>query len=127
MQIDSFESLLVAAAVQDQPQHILLAFARAEAEPGPLAATPRLTLVPVMCVAKQVGELDTFANLADEAGAMGQVWDMVLVSTLDGQGGQLPDAARTDAALQAMIGAIQAGQMERFLAFDRGGDLLRCA
>jgi len=127
MQIDSFESLLVAAAMQDQPQHILLAFTAAEAEPGPLAGAPRQALVPVMCVAKQVGELDTFANLASEAGAMGKHWDVVLVSTLDGQRGQAPDAARTDAALQAMIGAIQAGQMERFLAFDRGGDLLRYA
>lgn len=125
MNIDSFEDLLVAAAMQDEPQRLLLAFAAAEAEPGPVQGAPRQTLVPVMCVAKQVGELDTFANLAQEAQAMNTHWDVMLVSTLGGRGGLLPDSARTDAALQQMIGAIQAGQMARLLAFDRAGDLLR--
>lgn len=125
MNIDSFEGLLVAAAMQDQPQQLLLTFAAAEAEPGQTSGAPRQTLVPIMCVAKQVGELDTFANLAQEAAAMNANWDVLLVSTLDGRGGLLPDSARTDAALQQMIGAIQAGQMARFLAFDRGGELLR--
>lgn len=127
MNIDSFEGLLVAAAMQDEPQRLLLAFAASEAEPGPTAAAPRQTLVPVMCVAKQVGELDTFANLEAEAGKMGVHWDVVLVSTLSGAGGLLPDSGRTDAALQKMVGYIQAGQMERFAAFDRGGAVLRYA
>jgi hypothetical protein len=127
MNIDSFEGLLVAAAMQDEPQRLLLAFAAAEAEPGPTAAAPRQTLVPVMCVAKQVGELDTFANLEAEAGKMGVHWDVVLVSTLSGVAGLLPDSGRTDAALQKMVGYIQAGQMERFAAFGRGGAVLHYA
>ena len=127
MNIDSFEGLLVAAAMQDEPQRLLLAFAASEAEPGPTAAAPRQTLVPVMCVAKQVGELDTFANLEAEAGKMGVHWDVVLVSTLSGVAGLLPDSGRTDAALQKMVGYIQAGQMERFAAFGRGGAVLHYA
>jgi hypothetical protein len=127
MDLDSFEGLLVAAAMQDQPQRLLLAFAASEAEPGPTAAAPRQTLVPVMCVAKQVGELDTFANLEAEAGKMGVHWDVVLVSTLGGAGGVLPDSGRTDAALEKMIGYIQAGEMARFAAFGRGGAVLRYA
>ena len=129
MNIDSFEGLLVAAALQQEPQQLLLAFAVAENEPGPVSGRDavRQTLVPVMCVAKQVGELDTFANLAEEAGNMGAHWDVVLVSTLGGSAGQLPDSRRTDAALQQMIGLIQAGDMARFVAFDRSGDMLRHA
>lgn len=129
MNIDSFEGLLIAAALQQEPQQILLAFAVAENEPGPVPAreAARQTLVPVMCVAKQVGELDTFANLAEEAGKMGAHWDVLLVSTLAGSAGQLPDGRRTDAALQQMIGLIQAGDMARLVAFDRSGDLLRRA
>ena len=65
MQIANFEQLLIAAAVQPQPQRLLMTFALAEAEPE--ATAGRTTLVPVMCVDKQVGELDTFANLAEEA------------------------------------------------------------
>ena len=127
MNIDSFEGLLVAAAMQDEPQRLLLAFAASEAEPGPTAAAPRQTLVPVMCVAKQVGELDTFANLEAEASKLGMHWDVVLVSTLDGAGGLLPDSRRTDAALEKMVSYIRAGQMDRFAVFGRGGAVLRYA
>jgi hypothetical protein len=125
MNIATFEELLIAAAVQSQPQRLLMTFAVAEQEEG--ASTGRTTLVPVMCVDKQVGELDTFDNLAEEAGRMGQPWDVVLVTTLSGQGGVLPDHKQTDAALNKMLSAIQNGQMDRLLAFDRSGDLLRHA
>lgn len=125
MHIDSFESLLVAAAVQSQPQQLLLTFTAAEAQPGSHGLGAPRTLVPVMCVSKQVGELDTFNNLAEEAGKMGAHWDVVLVTTLSGSGGRLPDAKRTDEAQQAAIAAIRAGQLERFLAFDRDGGILQ--
>ncbi|NRR32486.1 hypothetical protein HSX11_20160 [Oxalobacteraceae bacterium] len=129
MNIDSFEGLLVAAALQREPQHLLMTFAAAEQEPEPVPglerAGPRHTLVPLMCVSKRVGELDTFANLAREAREAGAQWDVVLVTTLAGQSGQPPAQASTDAALKQMVRLIQVGQMERFLAFDQAGDLLR--
>lgn len=125
MLINSFEDLLLAAAMQTVPQRLLIAFAQAEAEPDAApGAPPRTTLVPVMCVDKQVGELDTFAHLVEESQAMGQRWDVMLISTLSGQDGVLPDPQRTEAALNMMLGQIQQGQMERMLAFDRSGDLL---
>ena len=123
MNIATFEELLIAAAVQPQPQRLLMTFAVAEPEEN--AAEGRTTLVPVMCVDKQVGELDTFDNLVEEAGRMGKPWDVVLMTTLSGQGGVLPDHRQTDAALDKMLTAIQNGRMERLLAFDRGGELLR--
>jgi hypothetical protein len=123
MQIATFEELLIAAAVQPQPQRLLMTFALAEAEPQ--ASAGRTTLVPVMCVDKQVGELDTFANLAEEAENMGQEWDVLLVTSLSGQNGVLPDHQQTDDALREMVQIIRQGQMERMLAFDRSGDLLR--
>lgn len=126
MHINSFEDLILAAAMQAQPQRLLIAFAIAEAEPDPAPGKAgRTTLVPVMCVDKQVGELDTYANLVAEAQTMGQPWDVMLISTLSGQNGVLPDPQRTDAAFNQMLGHIQQGQMERMLAFDRSGDLLR--
>lgn len=130
MQIATFEELLVAAAVQPQPQRLLMTFAVAEPEPEPdhpASAPRRTTLVPVMCVDKQVGELDTFANLAEESERMGQEWDVLLVTSLSGQNGRLPDTRQTDDALRQMVELVRAGQMERLLAFDRSGDLLRHA
>lgn len=128
MNIATFEELLIAAAVQPQPQRLLLTFAVAEPEPGSAPGTsPRTTLVPVMCVDKQVGELDTFDHLAEEAQHMGQPWDVLLITTLSGKDGRLPDAQQTDLALNKMLGAIQQGQMDRLLAFDRRGDLMSYA
>lgn len=123
MQIANFEQLLIAAAVQPQPQRLLMTFALAEAEPE--ATAGRTTLVPVMCVDKQVGELDTFANLAEEAEKMGQEWDVLLVTSLSGQNGVLPNPQQTDDALREMVQIVRQGQMDRLLAFDRSGDLLR--
>jgi len=123
MQIATFEELVLAAAMQQQPQRLLLTFALAEAEPE--ATGGRTTLVPVMCVDKQVGELDTFANLAEEAQKMGQEWDVLLVTSLSGQNGVLPDHKQTDDALREMVQIVRQGRMERLLAFDRSGDLLR--
>lgn len=128
MNIATFEELLLAAAVQRQPQRLLMTFAVAEPESDAAPGAPaRTTLVPVMCVDKQVGELDTFDHLAEEARRTGQAWDVLLVTSLSGQGGRLPDAAQTDAALNLMVQSIQNGKMDRLLAFDRGGDLLRHA
>ncbi|MRX10130.1 hypothetical protein GJ697_20030 [Pseudoduganella sp. FT25W] len=130
MNIATFEELLIAAALQPRQQRLLLTFAVAEPEPRSEAAQglrPRTTLVPVMCVDKQVAELDTFENLADEAQRMGKEWDVLLVTTLSGTASQLPDNEQTDAALRKMIKAIRYGQMERLLAFDRSGDLLQYA
>lgn len=128
MNIATFEELLIAAAMQPQQQRLLLTFAVAEPEPGAAPGTrPRSTLVPVMCVDKQVAELDTFDNLAAEAKRLGKEWDVLLVTTLSGTASQLPDHEQTDAALRKMIKAIRYGQMERLLAFDRSGDLLQYA
>lgn len=128
MNIATFEELLIAAAVQPEQQRLLLTFAIAEPEPDSAPGVrPRTTLVPVMCVDKQVAELDTFSNLAEEARQMGQDWDVLLVTTLSGTSSQLPDNEQTDAALRKMIKAIRHGQMERLLAFDRSGDLLQYA
>lgn len=127
MNIASFTDLLSAAALQAEPQRLLFTFASAEYAAPDLAnaAAPRKgTLMPVMCVDKQVGELDTFANLAEEARQVGAQWDVMLACSVSGHAGQLPDARQTEAALKDMIRAIQNGQMQRFLAFDANGDLL---
>lgn len=128
MNITSFEDLLVAAALQPEQQRLLLTFTAAEAEPGSAPGAPaRTTLVPIMCVDKQIGQLDTFNNLVQEAAQMGQHWDILLVTTLSGTATQLPDEQKTEAALNKMVNAIRDGDLGRFLAFDRSGDLLQYA
>ncbi len=130
MNIANFSDLLVAAATQSQPQRLLFVFTKAEAEPAseaPQGVPRRKTLVPVVCVDKQVGELDTFANLVDESKHMKVEWDVVLVTSLSGAGGVLPDERAVEGAFKTAIQAVQDGQLGRFLAFDAQGLLMSYA
>lgn len=125
MDISSYDDLLSAARAQQQPQRLLFAFAQAEsagqqAQPGREGGT----LTPVMCVDKLPDELGSFEQLAQESRQMQVHWDVVFVASLSGHDGQAPRPEEAEAPLKQMISAIQSGQIDRFLAFNREGELL---
>jgi hypothetical protein len=131
MTISSYDDLLAAARTQAQPQRMLFAFARAELPAdAPQAERERYaeqrggTLTPVMCVDKSLSELGSFADLVAESRHMGAHWDIVFVSSLSGRDGKAPTAAEAEAPLNMMVTYIHTGQVERFLAFNRDGELL---
>ncbi|KQV90330.1 hypothetical protein ASD15_23765 [Massilia sp. Root351] len=125
MKIASFEDLLAAAAAQDQPQRLLFAFSMAESAPGHRGADAPQTLIPVMCADKAPEDVASFGQLAGEAAEIGAQWDMVMVSALSGAAGAQPPAGTVEQALRRMLRAIQDGQLDWMLAFDRQGRLLR--
>ena len=125
MKIASFEDLLTAAAAQEQPQRLLFAFSMAESAPGHRGADAPQTLIPVMCADKPSEEVASFGQLASEAAEIGAQWDMVMVSALAGEAGAQPQAGTVEQALRRMLRAIQDGQLDWMLAFDREGRLLR--
>jgi hypothetical protein len=132
MQIANFTDLLAAARAQSEPQRLLFAFARAEmpyeageAERAAFAERRGGTLAPVMCVDKGADELDSFAALVDESRHTGADWDIVFVSTMSGKGGVAPTPAQAEAPLNMMVTYIHTGEVGRFLAFGKDGELLR--
>ena len=132
MQIADFDDFLSAARAQDEPQRLLFVFAAREL---PLNHTPGQkkrfeagqggALAPVMCVDKAVDELQDFAALARESQQTGQPWDVALVAALPGIDGAMPAAPDVERALRMMIDAVHRGTIERFLAFDAHGRMLR--
>lgn len=82
------------------------------------------TLVPLMSVDKDPGELSTFTALVEESRAFGGDWTVVFVSGLSGRGGQPPTSTEADQSLQRMIEGIQSGAFGSFLPFDRQGQPL---
>jgi hypothetical protein len=134
MQLADFTDFLAAARHQPEPQRLLFVFAVAEL---PQAHTPGQArrfqegrggaLAPVMCVDKGVDELDGFAALAEESRATGQPWDMVFVAALAGTDGAPPQPAGIDRAFRMMVDAVHRGAIERFLAFDPQGEVMRFA
>ncbi|WP_322400986.1 ribonucleotide reductase subunit alpha [Massilia luteola] len=134
MQLTDFADFLAAARAQPDAQRLLFVFAVAEL---PQAHTPGQArrfeegrggaLAPVMCVDKGVDELDGFAALAEESRATGQPWDMVFVAALAAGQGVAPQPAGVDRGLRMMVDAVHRGAIERFLAFDPAGGVVRFA
>jgi hypothetical protein len=119
MNISNYGELLAAARSQSQPQRMLFAFARAEKTQESSGS-----LLPVMCVDKTLAELGSFEDLVAESRHMGADWDIVFVSSLSGRDGKAPAAAEAEAPLNMMVTYIHTGQIERFLAFSKDGELL---
>jgi len=132
MDISCFDDLLRAARQQTEPQRLLLVFAGASL-PADASAEQRARfetgeageLAPLMCVDKDPRALAGFDALAEEAHGFGQTWALVFAAALSGHDGRDPPAAQVQAALQQMVEAVRAGQVDRFIPFDRRGDAVR--
>lgn len=121
MNISTYGELLAAARSQPQPQRMLFAFARAE---QPDAEGRGISLQPVMCVDKTPEELGSFEDLVAESRHTGADWDIVFVTTMSGRDGKAPTSSAAEAPLNMMVSYIHTGQVARFLAFDKTGELL---
>ena len=132
MIISGFQSLLQAARRQPEPQRLLFVFTRTEL---PDEATPEETaafekgqggaLTPIMYVDKRTDEIQTFAELVEEAKHTGQRWDMVFVGCLSGLGDREPSDEATQQALETMVKSIQGGVIGHLLAYRPDGEQVR--
>jgi hypothetical protein len=134
MNIASFTDLLAAARAQPQAQRLLFAFARAElpkeagsSEREAFAARRGGALAPVMCVDKTLDQLGSFEDLVAESRHTGADWDIVFVGAMSGRGDQAPTSSEAEAPLNMMVTYIHTGEVGRFLAFGKDGELLRFA
>mgnify|MGYP000618454351 CR=1 FL=1 len=76
-----------------------------------------------MCVDKTLGELGSFSDLAKESEQMGQDWQIVLVASISGRNGVVPDTVEAERSLQMMVETVQrGGDLSKFMAFDRNGE-----
>ena len=128
MDIAEFADLLAAAQAQPEPQRLLLVFVAAELpedateqERQRNAENQGGALRPVPCVDKLPEELPDFAALVAEASRTGVAWDLVLAASLSGRAGRPPSSDKAEQPLKMMVGAIEAGSIGNFLAFDRDG------
>jgi hypothetical protein len=134
MDMDLFDDLLAAASRQDQPQRLLLVFARAECPPdanaGERAAFARGeggALAPAVCVDKLPAEIASFAALLEESAAAVPDWQILFIAAMDGRGGHSPNSDEAVQPLQMMVEQIKGGRIARFLAVDRTGQLVALA
>lgn len=131
MNIQSYQDLITAAKQQQEPQRLLLVFAKAELPNGYTESQHNSflrgeggTLNPVLCVDKLPEEIAEFATLRAESEETGFDWDIAFVSSLAGRGGFPPNSDEAEQPLKMMLSKIQSGMIADFLTFDRSGELV---
>lgn len=107
-----FTKLLEAAKQQDQPQRLLMLFARAEGdeEKASNGSHETGTVTPLMCVDKLPEEIDSFEALVKEADAIESNWSFVLIAGLGGIDGEAPPTEAADQYLNQMANDLMMGQ-----------------
>lgn len=131
MNIATFDELIQAALSQPEPQCLLMVFVAAELPKNHTQAQKHRfqtgqggQLVPVLCVDKRPEEIPDFASLVAESTQTGQAWDLVFVAALSGRAGIAPNSDEADQPLRMMVSAVQNGQFQHYLAFNRAGEPL---
>ncbi|NQY27748.1 MAG: ribonucleotide reductase subunit alpha [Piscirickettsiaceae bacterium] len=133
--IINYETLLMVGREQQEAQRFLFTFLKSSLpkdhegnEEQSFQAGKGGVLQPLMCVDKALGDLTTFADLFEESKNMEQDWQIVLVACLSGVGESMPAATEIDLQLKMMVQMVEnGGDLSRYLAFDRAGDLIQFA
>ncbi len=107
-----FSKLIEAAKQQEQPQRLLMLFAKAEGnkKKGKNAVNETGTVTPLMCVDKLPEELGSFDALIKEADGISEDWNFVLIAGLGGSDGIAPPTEAAEPYLNQMANDVMMGQ-----------------
>ncbi|QEQ97543.1 ribonucleotide reductase subunit alpha [Neptunomonas concharum] len=107
-----FSKLIEAAKQQEQPQRLLMLFAKAEGnkKKGKNAVNETGTVTPLMCVDKLPEELRSFDALIKEADGISEDWNFVLIAGLGGSDGVAPPTEAAEPYLNQMANDVMMGQ-----------------
>ena len=107
-----FSKLIEAAKKQEQPQRLLMLFAKAEGnkKKGKNAVNETGTVTPLMCVDKLPEELESFDALIKEADGISEDWNFVLIAGLGGSDGVAPPTEAAEPYLNQMANDVMMGQ-----------------
>jgi len=130
--ITDYKSLLTVGRLQDDPQRFLFVFLHAtlpndhnDADKESFHSGQGGELQAIMCVDKDLSELTDFTDLVEESKQMEQEWSIVLIACLGGVNGVAPTAEQAEEPLKMMVQAVQSGgDLSKYLAFDKQGELL---
>jgi hypothetical protein len=127
--ITDYESLLLAAKNQSEPQRLLFVFLKASLpkdhkneEAVRFHSGQGGQLQPIMCVDKTLSELGVFSDLVAESERMEQDWQIVLVACLSGRNGVVPSSDDATQPLTMMLQTVEnGGDLSKYMAFNRDG------
>jgi hypothetical protein len=129
IEITNYESLLLAAKAQSEPQRLLFVFLRSSLpkdhkheEATRFQSGQGGELQPIMCVDKTLDELGSFSDLVAESEEMEKNWQIVLVACLSGKNGVMPTSEEATQPLTKMVQTVEnSGDLSTYMAFNREG------
>jgi len=132
IEITDYASLLAVGKQQNEPQRFLFVFLQAllpedhtDENKAQFQAGKGGELKAIICVDKDLAELTNFTDLVAESKQMEQEWDIVLVACLSGRNSIPPTSEEAEQPLKMMVKIVQdGGDLSKYLAFDKQGDLL---
>ncbi len=133
IKITDYKSLLTVGRQQSDPQRFLFVFLQAflsddhnDEDKKQFQSGQGGELKAIMCVDKNLSDLTNFADLVTESKQMEQEWSIVLVACLSGKNGNFPTSEAAEEPLKLMEQAVQnGGDLSKYLAFDKQGDLIQ--
>ncbi len=118
--ITNFQSLIIAAKQQSEPQRLLFLFAKIEPEDSKEANQDGGMISPLMCVDKLPEELTTFASFRDEADDISPEWDLMISIGLAGTNGEAPSSEDAEEFLNQMVSDVSDGEdLSQYIILDR--------
>ncbi len=132
IEITDYKSLLAVGRQQNEPQRFLFVFLQAflsdkhsDEDQQRFQSGQGGELKAIMCVDKNLSDLTDFDDLVAESKKMEQEWSMVLVACLSGRNGSHPTIEDVEEPMKNMMQTVQkGGDLSKYLAFDKQGDLL---
>jgi hypothetical protein len=125
MDENDFDDLIAEGLREGVPQRLLLVLLDAEIATGDGPDETSGTLTPVMVNDVELTPEVTLEALLEEADSVGQPWNMVMVSTLAGDGGAMPGSDEAKPHLEKMAAdVIQGRDLGPYAIFDREGNRL---
>jgi hypothetical protein len=120
-----FNQLLKAALAQPEPQRLLFLLAKTDRTNHKKQDIAKGTLTPVMCVDKLPAELTSYTELINEADAITNQWDIMLIAGMNGEQGKAPTTEEAEPLLNKMANDVIQGQdLSRYLILDRDENLI---
>lgn len=120
-----FDDLIAEGLEDDAAQRLLLVLLRIDVAKESGAGEASGTLTPVMVNDLELAPAVSFAALVEEADSVGQPWDIVMVSTMTGQDGRMPERDDATPHLEKMAGDVVHGRdLAHYAVFDRSGKRL---
>ncbi|MBR9913119.1 MAG: hypothetical protein GYB33_22495 [Gammaproteobacteria bacterium] len=86
-----------------------------------------ISLSPVTCIDLPLHKIKGYQDVINAGGLLGHDWEVMCITMLDGQDGNIANAIDTNKRLDLMLGLIKQGRADRMLMFDRSEQHIRLA